>query len=131
MESTKQVETNAAAAQSCCAPAGKSGWLNSRNLLIGAAVLGGGGALYFGGWGWLVAAGLAPIILGVLPCLAMCALGLCASRMGKKESPNASISVPPKAADTESLAGSTNSESSAPAAVPADQAAPRAVKRAA
>lgn len=28
-------------------------------------------------WGWFVAAGLAPIILGILPCAAMCAMGLC------------------------------------------------------
>jgi hypothetical protein len=28
-------------------------------------------------WSWLVAIGLAPIILGVLPCVAMCALGMC------------------------------------------------------
>jgi hypothetical protein len=29
------------------------------------------------GWSSLVAAGLAPLLLGVLPCIAMCALGLC------------------------------------------------------
>ena len=28
-------------------------------------------------WGWFVAAGIAPLVLGVLPCAAMCALGLC------------------------------------------------------
>lgn len=31
-------------------------------------------------WSWLVAAGIAPILVGVLPCLAMCALGLCMNR---------------------------------------------------
>lgn len=35
-------------------------------------------------WSWLVAAGIAPILLGVLPCLAMCALGLCMHRAGGK-----------------------------------------------
>ncbi len=35
-------------------------------------------AMIFGGWGWLVAAGLAPIILSALPCLVMCGLGACA-----------------------------------------------------
>lgn len=35
-------------------------------------------------WSWLVAAGIAPILLGVLPCLAMCALGLCLHRAGGK-----------------------------------------------
>lgn len=28
-------------------------------------------------WGWLVAAGIAPILLAVAPCAVMCALGLC------------------------------------------------------
>jgi len=28
-------------------------------------------------WSWLVAVGAAPLILGVLPCVVMCALGLC------------------------------------------------------
>lgn len=32
-------------------------------------------------WSWLVAAGIAPLLLSVLPCVAMCALGLCMSRM--------------------------------------------------
>jgi hypothetical protein len=43
----------------------------------------GGIALFAGlafNWGWLVAAGAAPLILGVAPCLAMCALGLCMSK---------------------------------------------------
>lgn len=32
-------------------------------------------------WSWLVAAGIAPVLLSVLPCVAMCALGLCMNRM--------------------------------------------------
>jgi len=32
-------------------------------------------------WSWLVAAGIAPLLLTALPCVAMCALGLCMSRM--------------------------------------------------
>jgi hypothetical protein len=30
-------------------------------------------------WDWLTAVGAAPVLLGVLPCVAMCALGLCMS----------------------------------------------------
>ena len=56
----------------------------ARNLLIGALVLGAGGALLLG-WNWLAAAGFASLIVGMLPCLAMCALGICASRMGTKD----------------------------------------------
>ncbi len=43
-------------------------------LIIALAIAGG---LFFN-WSWLVALGIAPIVLGVLPCIAMCALGLCA-----------------------------------------------------
>lgn len=32
-------------------------------------------------WDWLAAAGLAPIILAVLPCAVMCALGVCLHRL--------------------------------------------------
>ena len=32
-------------------------------------------------WGWLSAVGAAPIILAVLPCAAMCALGVCMPMM--------------------------------------------------
>src|SRR6266700_3301349 len=40
----------------------------------------GAGALLAGiglNWSWLVATGIAPILISVLPCLVMCALGLC------------------------------------------------------
>lgn len=33
-------------------------------------------------WHWLVAAGALPILFGVLPCLAMCALHLCSTGKG-------------------------------------------------
>lgn len=50
-----------------------------RGLLIlgGFVVLGGAAS----SWGWLVAAGIAPLVLSVLPCVAMCALGLCMRNM--------------------------------------------------
>src|SRR3546814_4216527 len=53
-----------------------------RGLLILAAV-----AIVAGlalNWSWLVAVGIAPILLGVLPCLAMCALGLCMHHAASK-----------------------------------------------
>lgn len=94
MENARNTEANAGSAQTCCAPAGKTGWLGSRNLLIGVAVLG-GGAMFLG-WDWLVAAGVATFIVALAPCLVMCALGLCASRMGKKEAAPAAPVLPPK-----------------------------------
>ncbi|MDQ6626909.1 MAG: hypothetical protein M3Z29_00425 [Pseudomonadota bacterium] len=53
-----------------------------RTVMIGVALGGIGAAMYFG-WDWLAAAGLTSLIIGFLPCAAMCGLGLCASRMGK------------------------------------------------
>jgi hypothetical protein len=32
-------------------------------------------------WGWLVAIGIAPLLISAAPCVAMCALGLCVHRM--------------------------------------------------
>jgi hypothetical protein len=52
------------------------GWRGPVALTAVVAVIG----IAFG-WGWLVAAGVAPLILSVLPCVAMCALGLCMSRL--------------------------------------------------
>ena len=83
MENTKQ---------SSCPPAGKRGWLTARNVLFGALAIGGAAGLFFG-WNWLVAAGLASIVVGILPCLAMCALGLCMNRMGKNDASSAGASV--------------------------------------
>jgi len=60
-------------------------------ILIAIAVIGLGG--YFN-WGWLVAAGLAPVILGVLPCAAMCALGLCMGGMKNKDTVSATTPSP-------------------------------------
>ena len=47
-------------------------------LALGALVLVIGAYL---NWGWLVAAGIAPILIAVAPCAIMCALGLCAMKM--------------------------------------------------
>lgn len=43
------------------------------------------GAGLFLNWGWLVAAGIAPLLLALAPCAAMCALGLCMHKKGGKE----------------------------------------------
>jgi hypothetical protein len=61
-------------------------YLGNRWALIGLIVLAAAIGLYFGGWGWLVAAGLAPIILSTLPCLIMCGFGVCMMCRGMKQS---------------------------------------------
>ena len=59
------------------------GLMGRRGLIIIGVGLAMGGV--FLGWDWLVAAGLAPMLLSVLPCVAMCAVaGACMNRAGRK-----------------------------------------------
>jgi hypothetical protein len=61
-----------------CAPGGRL-ILGSRRfwlVLVAVAVV---AAAAFN-WSWLVAVGVAPLLLTLLPCTAMCALHLCASK---------------------------------------------------
>jgi hypothetical protein len=53
-----------------------TGW---RGLLLLATIALAAGAAF--NWSWLIAAGIAPLIVTALPCVAMCALGLCANKM--------------------------------------------------
>lgn len=58
-------------------------WLRGRRLYwVVAAVLAAAGLAL--GWNWLAAVGLLPILLSVLPCVAMCAIGVCAMNQGSK-----------------------------------------------
>ena len=60
--------------------------LGTRGLLIlGGAVIAAGLAL---NWSWLVAIGVAPLLLTALPCVAMCALGFCMMPKGGKSPDN-------------------------------------------
>lgn len=54
-------------------------YLGGRRGLFALAGLAAVATLAFN-WSWLAAAGIAPILIGALPCLAMCALGLCMNR---------------------------------------------------
>ena len=57
--------------------------LGKRGLIVlGGAVIVAGLAL---NWSWLVAIGLAPLLLTALPCVVMCAVGVC--MMPRKEKP--------------------------------------------
>lgn len=58
-------------------------YLGGRRGMIVLALAAAGIALYLG-WGWLAAVGLAPLLLALAPCAAMCALGLCMNRGGGK-----------------------------------------------
>ncbi|MHB8494744.1 MAG: hypothetical protein ACYC9Z_15925 [Casimicrobiaceae bacterium] len=50
-------------------------------IVLAVAIIGAGMAF---NWAWLVAIGVAPVILALAPCAAMCALGLCMNKMGGK-----------------------------------------------
>jgi hypothetical protein len=63
----------------------KAGWRDygsGRRALIAVGIVVMASGLYVS-WGWLAAVGLAPILVAVAPCAAMCALGLCMNRMGR------------------------------------------------
>lgn len=72
-------------------------WLTKQRaiILIGGAAILAGSAL---NWGWLTAVGAAPILLALLPCAAMCALGLCMKGSSKNtcSAGSASIAEPPR-----------------------------------
>lgn len=75
----------------CCDSTGttrRSGWrrfVTPRIGIVAGLVVIAGLGLALGGWGWLVAAGLAPIILSLAPCLVMCGLGVCMMGMNKSK----------------------------------------------
>lgn len=58
-------------------------YLGGRRGLILLTVTALGTGLFLN-WGWLVAAGIAPLLLALAPCAAMCALGLCMNKMSGK-----------------------------------------------
>lgn len=58
-------------------------YLGGRRGLVLLAAVAIGAALYLN-WGWLAAAGIAPLLVAFAPCAIMCGLGLCMSRMGGK-----------------------------------------------
>ena len=65
---------------------GRLTWL----VLATVALLGAAAA----NWSWLVAVGLAPVLLAVAPCAAMCALGMCMKPGGCKERDAAGSATP-------------------------------------
>lgn len=55
-------------------------------------------------WSWLVAIGVAPLLVALAPCAAMCALGLCISRMGGGQSCSSESSATDKQSNARSPA---------------------------
>jgi len=72
-------------------------------MLLTVAALGAG--MYFK-WGWLVAVGVAPLLVAIAPCAIMCALGLCMNKMCSKSAP------------AQSKSGIQDSDESSPVSAP-------------
>ena len=74
-----------------------------RRVLIALAAIAIVGGLALN-WSWLVVAGVAPVLLAALPCVAMCALGLCMwhgqGRSCGTEKPHGTADENPPGADT-------------------------------
>lgn len=80
MSTMTRPTSTASPAAACCSAAPSRRWLANRYMLLAAVVVVALGGAAAGGWGWLVAAGIAPVLLSVLPCLIMRGLGLCMHR---------------------------------------------------
>jgi hypothetical protein len=75
-------------------------YLRSRWVLMAVAVLA-LVAIVASTWSWLVAAGLATILVSALPCLVMCGLGLCMHRFlgfGSTQTSGSAAAEPPEGA---------------------------------
>ena len=55
---------------------GRPKWMTRKRLLLVSVIIMIGSGLALN-WGWLTAAGLAPILVSLAPCGVMCGLGLC------------------------------------------------------
>ena len=60
-------------------------------LIVATVVITAGVAL---NWSWLAAIGLAPLLLGVLPCVAICAVGLCIGKAAVRPGPSDPAAAP-------------------------------------
>jgi hypothetical protein len=58
------------------------GRMGRNRLVLGAIALGLITAAAASQWSWLVAIGVAPLLISFAPCAAMCGFGLCMQRMG-------------------------------------------------
>jgi hypothetical protein len=77
-------------------------------LVLGAAALAVIAAATAWQWSWLTATGIAPLLLSVAPCVAMCTLGVCMHRMGRGSCGAAGTELPRTAIDP----GQTSEKSS-------------------
>ena len=91
MDITNEMNTRPPAA-SCSPILTLGGRVSQRTTLtvLGVATVGAG--LLFG-WNSLAALGLTGLIVSLLPCLIMCAAGICMGRMGKEDPASSAVST--------------------------------------
>ena len=71
-------------------------WLGRRRrLMVGASAAGVIAIALAWQWSWLVVLGVAPLLLSLAPCAAMCALGLCMHRMAGRSRGTADTEMTP------------------------------------
>ncbi len=70
-------------------------WIGRNRLIAGAVAVGIIAVATAWQWSWLAALGIAPLLVSVAPCLAMCALGLCMHRGASRACSTGSSAVPP------------------------------------
>lgn len=92
MENSQSLDAKTATADGTLSIA-LGGRLSRRTIFIALAVAGVASGLFWS-WDWLVAVGLSSFVVALLPCAAMCAAGLCASRLGQKGSCSSSAEAP-------------------------------------
>lgn len=76
-----QIETTISSSRASISVQTRFKWLRRKKLLLGGFALALIGAGLAWQWSFLVALGVAPLLVSVAPCLAMCAFGLCMHRM--------------------------------------------------
>ncbi len=84
-------------------------YLGGRRGLIALAVVVIAAGLFLG-WEWLAAVGVVPLLLALAPCAAMCALGLCMSRMGGKSCSSESAPANPTTVESTPNLSKANNE---------------------
>lgn len=82
--------------------------LGRNRLVLGATTLAAVTIVAAWQWSWLIAIGVAPLLLSVAPCAAMCALGLCMHRMGSNSCGSASAEPLPAPHDAVRIENSSD-----------------------
>jgi hypothetical protein len=82
MNRSNPAQTTGTSATRALVDAARHRLLGRRGLFVLAGLVVAAGLAF--GWSWLEAMGIASVLLATLPCIVMCALGLCMQGMGER-----------------------------------------------